>query len=145
MMVCQLSVENAIAKSAADTNEKIEAKQRVTALQKAILGLWWPLFPFFSPRMKYRGYLVLNSDRTTCGRTSEARPWAKSNRELCYGYGDRITGRWGFTTPLAYQPVKTWLAGQPFTLQQREPRSEAPLWASSPCQTPKASTMCTSS
>ena len=37
MIVCQLSVENAMAKSAADTNEKIEAKHKVTALQKAIL------------------------------------------------------------------------------------------------------------
>ena len=34
---CQLSVENAMAKSAADTNENIEAKHKVTALQKAIL------------------------------------------------------------------------------------------------------------
>ncbi len=34
---CQLSVENAMANSAAETNEKIEAKHKVTALQKAIL------------------------------------------------------------------------------------------------------------
>ena len=34
---CQLSVENAMANSAADTKEKIEAKHKVTALQKAIL------------------------------------------------------------------------------------------------------------
>jgi hypothetical protein len=34
---CQLSVENAMANSAADTNENIEAKHKVTALQKAIL------------------------------------------------------------------------------------------------------------
>ena len=37
MIVCQLSVENAMAKSAADTKEKMEAKHKVTALQKAIL------------------------------------------------------------------------------------------------------------
>ena len=36
MIVCQLSVENAMAKSAADTKEKMEAKHKVTALQKAI-------------------------------------------------------------------------------------------------------------
>ena len=37
MIVCQLSVEKAMAKSAADTKEKMDAKHRVTALQKAIL------------------------------------------------------------------------------------------------------------
>ena len=36
---CQLSVENAMAKRAAETNEKIEAKQRVTALQNAMVAL----------------------------------------------------------------------------------------------------------
>ena len=41
MIVCQLSVENAMAKSAADTNEKMEAKHKVTALQKAILEKSW--------------------------------------------------------------------------------------------------------
>ena len=36
-IVCQLSVENAIAKSAAAANENIEAKHKVTALQNAIV------------------------------------------------------------------------------------------------------------
>jgi hypothetical protein len=36
-IVCQLSVENAIAKSAAAAKENIEAKHKVTALQNAIL------------------------------------------------------------------------------------------------------------
>ena len=40
MMVCQLSVEKAMAKSAADTNEKMEAKHRVTALQKAMVRVF---------------------------------------------------------------------------------------------------------
>ena len=36
-IVCQLSVENAIAKSAAAANENMEAKHKVTALQNAIV------------------------------------------------------------------------------------------------------------
>ena len=40
---CQLSVENAMASSAAATSENMEAKQSVTALQKAILGLYFRL------------------------------------------------------------------------------------------------------
>jgi len=36
VITCQLSVENEIAIRAAATSEKIEAKQSVTALQKAI-------------------------------------------------------------------------------------------------------------
>ena len=36
-IVCQLSVENAIAKSAAAAKENIEAKHKVTALQNAIV------------------------------------------------------------------------------------------------------------
>ena len=36
-IVCQLSVENAIAKSAAAANENIDAKHKVTALQNAIV------------------------------------------------------------------------------------------------------------
>ena len=39
----QLSVEKAMAKRAADTREKMEAKHKVTALQKAILRYKaWP-------------------------------------------------------------------------------------------------------
>ena len=38
-MVCQLSVENAIAKSAAAANENMEAKHKVTALQNAIVKI----------------------------------------------------------------------------------------------------------
>ena len=37
---CQLSVENAIAMRAAATNENMEAKHNVTALQKAIVMLY---------------------------------------------------------------------------------------------------------
>ena len=38
-MVCQLSVANAIAKSAAAAKENMEAKHKVTALQKAIMKI----------------------------------------------------------------------------------------------------------
>ena len=54
MIVCQLSVEKAMAKSAADTKEKMDAKHRVTALQKAILEtlLFWA-FCFNEPWTKF--------------------------------------------------------------------------------------------
>ena len=53
MIVCQLSVEKAMAKSAADTKEKMDAKHRVTALQKAILETKFWAFCFNEPWTKF--------------------------------------------------------------------------------------------
>ena len=44
VMTLQLSVENEMAKRAAATKEKIEAKHKVTALQKAIFRAFLSLF-----------------------------------------------------------------------------------------------------
>ena len=73
----QLSVEKAMAKRAADTREKIEAKHKVTALQKAIFeflkrpGLWITEFPLAAAaggiRTEDSVDSATHSKQSTCG------------------------------------------------------------------------------
>ena len=91
MIVCQLSVEKAMAKSAADTKEKMDAKHRVTALQKAILETKFWAFCFNEP-WKPSSWIPRTESTTTCGRASRTPSWIE---RVLAGTTSGSGGVWG--------------------------------------------------